>query len=92
MEYNITDYSYKQADKLGVYIHPSINKKKKIDVFKDGIKVCSIGASGYLDYPHYLILFGKAYADERRRLYRIRHQYDRNRFGTAGFYSDRILW
>ncbi len=27
--YDITDYSFKQADKLGVEIKPSKNKKKK---------------------------------------------------------------
>ena len=36
--YHITDYTYKQAKKLGVEIKPSKNKKRKIDVLKNGKK------------------------------------------------------
>jgi len=50
-----------------------MNAKKKIDVFKNGRKVGSIGAIGYGDYPTFIKTKGKAYADERRRLYHIRH-------------------
>jgi hypothetical protein len=32
--YNITNYTYKKAKKLGVKIKPSTNKTKKIDVYK----------------------------------------------------------
>ena len=35
---------------------------------------------------------GKAYADERRRLYKIRHSKDRNVRGSDGFYADKLLW
>lgn len=37
--YQITSYSQEQAKRLGVSIKPSTNKKKKIDVFKDGEKI-----------------------------------------------------
>ena len=43
--YEITSYSKQQAQRLGVTIKPSTNKKKKIDVFKDGDKIASIGAN-----------------------------------------------
>ena len=59
--YNISDYSFKQANKLGVSIKPSTNKNKKIDVFKDGDKVASIGASDMSDYPTYIKTKGKAF-------------------------------
>lgn len=45
MPYSISDYSYQQAKKLDVDIKPSTNPKKKIDVFKAGKKITSIGAS-----------------------------------------------
>lgn len=90
--YIIKPYTYRQAQKLGVTVVPSRTKGKKIDVYKRGIKICSIGAKGYGDYPTYLALFGKAYANERRRLYKIRHQKDRHIKNTAGYYADKLLW
>jgi hypothetical protein len=88
--YTITPYSRAQAKKLGVIIKPSTNTKKKLDVFKNGKKVCSIGAIGYDDYPTYMIKRGKTFAKKRRQLYRIRHTKDRKK--GCGFYADKILW
>ena len=91
--YNITDYTKRQAIKLGVKIKPSTNKNKKIDVFDyHNNFIVSIGAIGYKDYPTYLLEKGKKYADERTRLYRIRHEKDRKVLGSAGYYADKILW
>lgn len=47
---------------------------------------------GYMDYDLWLKAEGKEFADERRRLYKIRHEKDRHRKGTAGYYADKILW
>jgi hypothetical protein len=92
-DYVIKPYSYKQAEKLGVKIKPSSNPKKKIDVFDyNNQYILSIGAKGYSDYPTYLEEKGKDYAEERRRLYKIRHNKDRSKLGSAGYYSDQILW
>jgi hypothetical protein len=41
------------------------------------------------DYPTYIQDKGKAYADERRRLYKARH---RGNKGVAGKLADAILW
>ena len=91
--YNITDYSYNKAKELGVIIKPSTKKYKKIDVFDNkGIYMLSIGDDRYNDYPTYLIERGKEYADVRRKLYKLRHNKDRDIKGTAGFYADKILW
>jgi hypothetical protein len=89
--YQITDYSYQQAKKLGVDIKPSKNKNKKIDVFKNGNKLASIGGKGYKDYPNYL-KENKTLAEERRKLYKIRHEKDRKIKGSAGYFADKILW
>lgn len=92
-DYKIKPYSFKQAEKLGVKIKPSTNPKKKIDVFDyNNQYILSIGAKGYSDYPTYTEEKGKEYADERRRLYKIRHNKDRSKLGSAGYYSDNILW
>lgn len=90
--YKITNYSKEQAKKLGVKIKPSTLKNKKIDVFKGDKKVASIGAIDYGDYPTYIKKFGRAYADDRRRLYKLRHEKYRNIPDTPSFYSDKILW
>jgi hypothetical protein len=90
--YKITNRQRKNAQSLGVAIKPSTNKSKKIDVFKNGKKIASIGAMGYMDYELYLNSLGKEYAEERRRLYKIRHKDNRNKIGTPGYYADRILW
>ena len=70
--YNITNYSKKKAKELGVEIKPSSNKNKKIDVYSGSKKIASIGSSGMSDFPTYIKTKGKAFADERRRLYRAR--------------------
>jgi len=50
------------------------------------------GARGMMDYPSYMRIEGKAYADERRRLYRIRHKKELEAEGTRGWYIARLLW
>jgi hypothetical protein len=80
------------AKRIGVEIYSSSNKKKKLSVYKNGVKVADIGASGYMDYDMYLRHFGKAYANERKRLYKIRHQKYRIIKDTPAYYADKILW
>ena len=92
MNYKITSYTKNKADKLGVVVKPSKVKNKKIDVFKSGKKIASIGAIGYKDYPTYLKTKGKEDADERRRLYKIRHNNDRLVKNSNGYYADKLLW
>jgi hypothetical protein len=97
MAYKILPYSYNKAKGLGVEIKPSSNLLKKIDVFKNGKKVASIGARGMNDYPTYLEkekkgYYEKGYAYKRRKLYKERHEKDRHVVGSAGYYADKILW
>lgn len=85
------------AAKLGVTVSPSTTKGKKLDVFKDGKKLCSIGATGYADYPTYLLMeergqVPKGTAKIRRTSYKIRHANDLGTKGTAGWYADQLLW
>ena len=67
------------------------------NVFKNGKKLATIGALGMNDYPTYLEkekkgYFPKGYAKERRKLYKQRHEKDRHKTGTNGWYADKILW
>lgn len=88
----VSDYSKKQAKRLGVQIKPSTKKNKKIDVYKDGKLVASVGAKGYKDFPTYLKTEGKKIADERKRLYKKRHSPHRHKVGTPSYYADQLLW
>lgn len=90
--YKITEYTKKQAKKLNVDVKPSTKKNKKIDVFKGGHLIASVGGLGYSDYPTYIKEKGLFYANKRRALYKLRHEKDRHKLNTPGFYADRLLW
>ena len=93
MNYKISELNFKNAKKLNVTIKPSTRKNKKIDVFdKTGKKLASIGDLRYLDYSMYIKEKGLKYANERRRLYHIRHAKTKNKIGSPSYYSARILW
>jgi hypothetical protein len=91
MPYSISAYTKSRAKKIGVTVRPSTRKGKKIDVFKNGKKVASIGAKGYDDFTTYSRK-NKSKAKERRRLYHIRHKKDSTKKGTAGYYAAKLLW
>ena len=103
MSYHITEYTKQKAKEINVIVRPSTNKNKKIDVFDDtNKKIASIGSIKHKDYPTYLKentcvghkpAVAKAMleqlADERRRLYYIRHSKDN---GINGYLSKYLLW
>jgi len=93
-QYHITAYTRKQAKRLGVDVRPSTHPAKKLDVFdkRTGEKLASVGGIGYADYPTYLLKEGKAVAEERRRLYRIRHAKDLTVVGSNGWWANELLW
>ena len=91
--YRIFKRQLENAKRLGVTIKPSTLKGKKIDVFnKAGEKIASIGDIQYNDYDIYIAKFGIKFANARRRLYKFRHESDRHKKGSAGYYADQILW
>jgi len=92
--YTIRRYTYNKAKRLGLSVKPSTNKTKKIDVYNEttGEKIASVGANGMNDYPTYIQKRGPKYAKTRRRLYRIRHEKDRQVKMSNGWLSDKLLW
>ena len=91
--YKITKRQKSNAKKIGVKIKPSTSKNKKIDVYdKNNKKISSIGAIGYKDYDLYRKNKGVKYANERKRLYKARHQRTRVKKGSDSYYADKILW
>ena len=91
--YTIEPYTKEQAKKLNVIVKPSTRAGKKLDVYDSkGNYITSIGDINYLDYPKYLKKYGKTIAEQRRKLYYIRHEKDRKIKGTAGYYASHLLW
>ena len=68
--YKIKKLQKEKAKKIYVEIKPSKLKLKKIDVFKKGKKIASIGSIGYSDYATYIETKGIEYANKRRKLYK----------------------
>ena len=93
MSYKISRGSYTAAKKLGVSIKPSTVKGKKVDVFnKKGEKIASIGALGMNDFYLWKQKKGLEFAKRRQKAYKIRHNKDRHKKDSPGFYADKILW
>lgn len=71
--YKITPHTLKKAKELGLTVVPSKKANKKIDVFEDGVYLASVGHSKYKDYGMYLEEGDKKLAEQRKRLYHLRH-------------------
>jgi len=72
--YDISKKTYTIAKRYGLVVVPSTRKNKKLDVYKDDHFLASIGDDRYNDFHTYLKNNGKAFAEERRRLYYLRHK------------------
>ena len=98
--YSITDYTRRKAKKYNVNVRPSKNKLKKIDVFKNGVKIASVGGvrkNGipYMDYPNYIKQIGIQAANKKRKAYLARHAREpkiKNGIYTPSFWADVLLW
>lgn len=91
--YEIKPRTKKIAKQLGVMFFPADNPKYKIDIYDHkGLFMFRIGDSRYSDYPTYLEEYGKEIANERRRLYMIRHAKEIKKDGSRGWWAWRALW
>jgi hypothetical protein len=86
--YTIEKYHRQKARELGVEIYPSKKGNYKLDVYRNNEYITSIGDIRYKDFILYWKEKGKAYAEERRRLYHIRHKNE----GIRGKLAKEILW
>ncbi|AGM15747.1 hypothetical protein PGVV14_0001 [Preplasmiviricota sp. Gezel-14T] len=81
---NIT-LAKKNAAKIGVEVKVSTRKNKKLDVFKNGDKVASIGDKNYKDFL--------THGDKKRQAnYLARHAKTRTIKGSPSYYAAEILW
>ena len=92
MPYTITDYTLQRAKQMKVTVLLSQQKNKKIDVFKKGVKIATIGDLRYKDFPTYVIENGIEFANNRKRLYYMRHKKDIENLHSNGFYAAKLLW
>lgn len=97
MPYKIKQYTYNKAKYFGVTVRPSKMKGKKIDVFRNGVKIASVGALGYADYPTYLEMeragkVRKGMAQSRWKAYHARHRTDRVKKDTPAYWAAVLLW
>ena len=90
--YQISKESYDISKQMGLVIKPSDVKNKKIDVFKNGFKLASMGDSRYLDYHLYKQKNGLDYANQRKKLYVIRHKNDISKIESPGYFAYKLLW
>ena len=90
--YVITKYTYDKAKELGLTVKVSKFPLKKIDVYKDNIYLASIGDARYNDYPNYIIIFNKEYADKRRNLYINRHKQNADVKYSKQWLALNLLW
>jgi len=88
--YKIKPYHLQQAKRLEVEIKPSSKKFYKLDVFKDGEYLTSIGDIRYKDFQMYKEIDPEL-AQKKRDLYRKRHAKDNVPF-TRGWYALNLLW
>ena len=96
MVYKVTKEIKDKAKSVGVEVKPSTRKGKKLDAYKDGEYQASFGQTGYKDYHIHKKEKGEAYANERRRLYHIRHKDEGGKMKdgklTASYLAKKILW
>jgi len=73
------------AARIGVTVKPSRVKGKKLDVYKGGKKVASIGDIAYSDFLRH--------GDRSRQAnYLSRHAVTRKKKGSPSYYAAQILW
>jgi len=86
--YHILPYTFDKAKMIGVQVKPSAKAHKKIDVYRNGKLIASVGDTRYKDFPTYVKEAGMAYALKRRALYYKRHKDE----GLAGKMAMELLW
>jgi hypothetical protein len=87
----ITKELLQNAKRFDVEIEPSTRKNKKLDIYKDGNYLFSIGDSRYNDYHSYKKI-DKELAEKKRMAYYNRHYKDLSKPLSRGFFSWYILW
>lgn len=89
MPYEISDKQYEIAEQLGIDICVSENPRKKIDVYKKGQFLFSIGAVNFKSLSELIEMYGRDEAYRKRNLYLSRHK---SQCDLKSIYEIRLLW
>lgn len=87
--YDISDEQFDMAYDLGVEICPSKNKRKLIDVYKDSVLFCSVGAINFRYYRELLRDEGAWEANQKKQKILARYK---NNCRLETLYMIRFLW
>lgn len=87
--YEISDEQFETARDLHVTICPSTNKRKLMDVYKDGKLFCSVGAINFRYYREYLRDDGATVAQYKKDKMLTRYKNDCK---METLISLRLLW
>ena len=85
----ITPEMFQEAELLRIEIRPSENKRKLIDIFKDGSFYCSIGASNFKFYNQLVEEEGIDFAQRKKEKILARNK---NNCDLKTLYTLRLLW
>lgn len=89
MVYEISPEQFEIAAELGIEIRPSANKRKLIDVYKNGELFCSVGAINFRYYREYFEQEGPLVAQYKKDKMLTRYKNDCK---AETLYSLRLLW
>ena len=89
MPYIISEKQYEIAKKLNIEIIPSENPRKKIDIYKNGDYLCSIGATNFRALKEWIDLVGRNEAYIKRNAYISRHK---SSCDLKSIYEIQLLW
>lgn len=87
--FEITPSMLQEAEDLRIEIRPSENKRKLIDVYRDGKYFCSVGANNFLYYNQLVELEGIEFAQRKKEKILARYKNDCK---LETLYMLRLLW
>ena len=92
MPYKITAETKRRAKAAGLQVKPSKTKGKKLDVYREGKKLFSIGAIGYPDFVTLKAAGKKEEALKRQKRFKARFKSLLNDKQSPIYYSNLLLW
>ena len=95
--YRITERTRQKARELGLEVKPSRKKGFKMDVFRNGFLISTVGKVDELDYATALEMeaegkLRKGTADRWREIYTLKNMCQELLFGTILYYEYNLLW
>lgn len=95
--YRITERTRQKANELGLEVKPSKKKNWKLDVYRKGFMVASVGKVDEFDYATALEMevegsLRKGSAEKWRQVYILKNMCQEVIYGTHSYYEYNLLW